>query len=138
MDDGPMRVDLSVDGLDARMQLKDLIERIEGLNAEKKDVAERIKAEYAMAESNGFDKKAIMQIIKDREGDLDKTVTLRRVTDTYVKALGSLAGTPLGDWARQWMATGARQEQYKRDAAEMNEWMKSRSKKEDRDSAGQA
>ena len=50
----------------------------------------------------------IKQILKDRKADLDQTIEMRAKIDTYRKALGSLTDTPLGDWARSWMANEAR------------------------------
>ena len=95
--------------------LADVVERLESLTAEKKMAAEKIKAEYAEAASSGFNVAAIKQIIKDRSADADKTVALRREVDVYRRALGTFASTPLGDWARQWVANDAR---YERRAAE--------------------
>lgn len=95
---------------DKKNQLGDFIERLESLTAEKKIAAEKINAEYAEAASAGFDTKAIKQIIKDRLADAEKTTALRRTVDIYRKALSTFAATPLGDWARQWIANDARHE----------------------------
>lgn len=113
--------------VDTKTQLGDYVERIESLMAEKKEASEKIKAEYAEAAGQGFDKKAIAQIIKERMADLDKTIEHRKIVDTYRRALGSLAGTPLGDWARQWIANDARHDQRTTEQSPMTDWMKSRS-----------
>lgn len=86
---------------DTRNLLKDTIERIENLIAEKTQASEAIKAEFATAKSAGFDTKAINQILKERKADLDKTVKHRRIVSVYRTALSGLAGTELGDWARR-------------------------------------
>lgn len=95
-------------GSNAREQLAGFLERIEILEEEKAQVAEKIKSEYAEAAGSGFEKKAIKQILKDRKADLDQTIEMRAKIDAYRKALGSLTNTPLGDWARSWMANEAR------------------------------
>ncbi len=89
-------------------ELAGFVTRIEDLMSEKAEVSERIKGEYAMAASCGFDKKALRQIIKEREADSEKTILHRTIVETYRRALGGLAGTPLGDWARSWLADDER------------------------------
>lgn len=111
---------------DQKNQLSDIIERLESLTAEKKIAAEKIKAEYAEAASAGFDKAAIKQIVKDRLADADKTVALRRMVDVYRKALSTFASTPLGDWARQWIANDARHETRVQEPGPLEELMSGR------------
>ena len=103
MDDGTHELNSS-----SRKELAEYIARIESLTEEKSQVIEKIKAEFAEAASSGFDKKAIQQILKERAADTEKSVAQRAITATYRRALGSLANTPLGDWARSWMAHEAR------------------------------
>ena len=95
-------------GSQSRKELGQYIDRIETLMEEKSQVSEKIKSEFADAASSGYDKKAIQQIIKERAADTEKSVEHRAIVATYRKALGSLTGTPLGDWARGWMAQEAR------------------------------
>lgn len=114
---------------ETRNQLGDYVERIEGLIAERKEISEKIKSEYADAAGAGFNKKAIGQIIKERLADLDKTIEHRKIVDTYRRALGSLAGTPLGDWARQWLANDARMDRRAKEPTPMDEFMKARTGK---------
>jgi uncharacterized protein (UPF0335 family) len=86
-------------------ELAGFIERIESLETERKQASEKIKAEYAQAQSEGFDKKAIRQLLKDRRADTAKTMELRAVVDAYRKALARRVGNvlgDLGDWARSW------------------------------------
>jgi uncharacterized protein (UPF0335 family) len=110
----------------ARNELGDFVQRIESLTAEKAEVSERIKKEYAEAAGAGFDKKAIRQLIKERMADLDKTVQHRRTVEVYRRALGTLAGTPLGDWARSWIATDARQDRHENEPSAMAEFLSKR------------
>jgi uncharacterized protein (UPF0335 family) len=94
-------------GGNAAKQFATYIERIERLTAERKAIGEDIKSVFAEAASCGVDKKALRQIIKNREADLDKTITLRAVTETYMRALSNLQGE-LGDWARSWRSNAAK------------------------------
>lgn len=98
--------------------LGEFVTRIESLLEEKTEVCERIKAEYAEAAGDGFDKKAIQQLIKERAADAQKSVEHREIVETYRRALAGLSGTPLGDWARQWMAEDARLKQRAKEVAE--------------------
>lgn len=92
----------------SRKELAEYISTIESLTEEKKEVGEKIKAQFAEAAASGFDKKVISQIIKERAADAQKSIEQRAVAAVYRKALASLAGTPLGDWARNWMGQEAR------------------------------
>lgn len=132
MDDGTHELNTS-----SRKELAEHIASIESLTEEKIAVAEKIKAQYAEAASAGYDKKAIQQIIKERLADSEKSVTQRAVTATYRRALGSLANTPLGDWARSWMAHEARiNKPQKEESPQMADFMKGRkTKAEDGDVA---
>lgn len=80
-------------------QLAGYVERIESLEVERGQAAERIKSEYAEAAGVGFDKKALRQLIKDRKADMQATAEFRAVVATYRTALGRFADTELGEWA---------------------------------------
>lgn len=86
----------------AKKALAGFIERIEGLEAEKAQVGEKIKEEHAAAAAAGFDKKALKNILKRRRADSRKSTELRAVTDTYMRALASFEDTELGQWAKEW------------------------------------
>lgn len=113
-------------GRNAREQLAGFVERIESLTEEKAEVSERIKSEYAEAAGSGFDKKVIRQLIKERTADFQKTIEHRATLNAYRRALGGLAGTPLGDWARQWISTEARTSRPADVDPLMSDWMKKR------------
>lgn len=88
-------------------ELAGIIERIENLDAERKQASEKIKAEYDAAAGAGFDKKAIKAIVKERRTDAAKTIELRAVIDAYRAALARKMGNKLGElgeWARSWGA----------------------------------
>ena len=122
-------------GSQSRKELGAYIDRIEGLTEEKKQVGEKIKSEFADAASSGYDKKAIQQIIKDRAADAQKSIELRAVTQVYRRALGSLTGTPLGDWARSWLSQDARINKPvgSEKSSEMEAFMKGRKEKDSGD-----
>jgi uncharacterized protein (UPF0335 family) len=69
-------------------QLQLLVERIERLEGEKKDIAEDIKDVYLEAKSRGFDAKIIRQIVRLRAMDPDKRQEERYLVDTYASAIG--------------------------------------------------
>lgn len=109
-------------------ELAAYIERIESLNAELAELKDNIKAEYALAGGDGFEKKALKQIIKERAADAEKTVQHRATVETYRRALGGLSGTPLGDWARGWLADDARNTRHAQEAASVMDDFMARAK----------
>jgi uncharacterized protein (UPF0335 family) len=83
----------------AKDQLKSFIERIERLEEEKKSLADDIRDVYAEAKANGFDTKALREIIKRRTWDRDELAEHDATVDSYKLALGMLVDTPLGEAA---------------------------------------
>jgi uncharacterized protein (UPF0335 family) len=77
-------------------QLAAFIERIERLTEEEA----ALKADKREASELGFDAKAIRKIIARRKKDPDALREETAIEDTYLVALGTLVGTPLGKWAR--------------------------------------
>jgi uncharacterized protein (UPF0335 family) len=118
-------------GENSRRELAGYIERIETLEQEKAEVVARIKSEMEHASGAGFEKKAIRQIIKERAADAQKSIEQRTIVETYRQALGSLTGTPLGDWARGWLANDARVKNKDKAPPVFNEFMAGRAKKSD-------
>lgn len=80
-------------------QLKAIVERIERLEDEKKQTADDIREVYAEAKGNGFDVKALREIVRLRKQDAEARREHEAILETYMHALGMLAGTPLGDAA---------------------------------------
>ena len=70
--------------------LKQFIERIERLEEEKKSLAEDIKEVFAEAKGNGFDVKAMREILKIRKIEAGQLEELEYLLDTYKRALGML------------------------------------------------
>ncbi len=74
----------------AREQLQSIVERVERLEEEKKGIADDIKDIYAEAKANGFEIKAIRQIVRDRKVEKSERDVFERILDTYRAALGML------------------------------------------------
>lgn len=71
-------------------QLKSIIGRIEKLEEEKAGVAADIRDVLAEAKGNGFNVKAIKQIIALRKLDSSEREEQDTIRDTYLRALGML------------------------------------------------
>lgn len=70
--------------------LKQYIDRIERLEAEKVEVMGHIKDVFADLKSNGFDPKVIKQIIKERKMDQNELDEQETLLMMYKRALGML------------------------------------------------
>jgi uncharacterized protein (UPF0335 family) len=77
--------------------LRDYISSIENLEVEKKAIADDIKEKYAEAKGAGFDAKAMRKIIKLRKQSPDDRDHEQAILDTYLHALESFDGTPMGE-----------------------------------------
>lgn len=86
-------------GNNSQQQLKSIIERVERLEEEKKTIADDIKDVYTEAAGNGFDKKALREIVRIRKQDADKRAEHEAIVETYMHALGMLSDLPLGQAA---------------------------------------
>lgn len=75
----------------AKDQLKAFVERIERLEEEKKTIADDIRDVYAEAKSNGFDVKALREVIRLRKQDASERNEHQIILETYMNALGMLA-----------------------------------------------
>lgn len=73
---------------DTGKQLMSIIERVERLNEERKAIADDINEIFAEAKGNGFDVKAIKQVIAIRKMDNDERAEQEAILDTYLSALG--------------------------------------------------
>ena len=77
-------------------RLKSVVERIEKLEEERKLLQEDIKDIYTEAKSAGFDTKVLRMVIASRKKDQSEWEEQQALLETYMKALGQLADTPLG------------------------------------------
>jgi len=73
-------------------QLRSVVERIERLEEEKKEVAEQIKEVYAEAKANGFDGKTLRKIVALRKKPSEEREEEEALLDLYMSALGMLPG----------------------------------------------
>jgi uncharacterized protein (UPF0335 family) len=75
--------------------LRSIIDRVNRLEDEKQEIAEAIKEVYAEAKSNGFNVKALRQVVRQMRKPPDAEV--EALIDNYKLNLGMLADTPLGE-----------------------------------------
>lgn len=73
-------------------ELKSYIERIERLNAEKDDIAVMIREIFTEAAANGFDKKAMRELIRLRKKEASEREELESLLELYKGALGMNGG----------------------------------------------
>lgn len=71
-----------------RDQLLSIVERVERLEAEKKDISDDIKEVYAEAKGNGFDTVALKKIVALRRMDAAEREEAEAILDTYLNAIG--------------------------------------------------
>jgi uncharacterized protein (UPF0335 family) len=71
-------------------QLKAIVERIERLEEEKKEVAEQIKEVYAEAKGNGFDAKTLRKVVALRKKPAEERSEEEAMLDLYMHALGMI------------------------------------------------
>ena len=69
-------------------ELRQLIERIEQFEAEKKDIAEQLKEVYAEAKGRGFDTKALREIVSLRKKHANERQEEDAILEVYMTALG--------------------------------------------------
>jgi uncharacterized protein (UPF0335 family) len=71
----------------SKNELQDIINLVETLEDQKKDLAERIKEAYSNAESKGFDPKAIKEVIKAKKGDVEQYKHNQDIVSHYLDIL---------------------------------------------------
>ena len=69
-------------------ELRQFIERIEKLDAEKKDISEQQKEVLAEAKGRGYDSKVIRKLITLRRRDQGEVAEEEAVLELYKEALG--------------------------------------------------
>ena len=69
-------------------ELRQFIERIERLDAEKKDLAEQQKEVMAEAKGRGYDTKVMRKLISMRRRDKDDIAEEEAILEMYKEALG--------------------------------------------------
>ena len=69
-------------------ELRQFIERVEHLEAEKKDISDQIKEVFSEMKGRGFDVKAVRAILKERRQNPDDVAEQEAILDIYRAALG--------------------------------------------------
>ena len=69
-------------------ELRQFIEQIEQLEAEKKDISEQIRDIYAESKARGYDQKALKTIISLRKKDKNEVAEQEAILEVYKAALG--------------------------------------------------
>ena len=69
-------------------ELRQFIERVERLEAEKRDIADQQKEVMAEAKARGYDTRVIRKIIALRKRDKDDVAEEEAVLEMYKQALG--------------------------------------------------
>ncbi len=69
-------------------ELRQFIERIERLEAEKKDIADQIKEVKAEARGRGYDVRVLAKLIQIRRRDQNDVAEEEAVLEMYKEALG--------------------------------------------------
>lgn len=71
-------------------ELRQIVERVEQLISEKKDIMEQITEVFSDAKGRGFDVKALKEILKLRAKDPDDIAEEETILDVYKTALGMI------------------------------------------------
>lgn len=74
----------------AQKQLRQLVEQIERLEEEKKQLASDIRDKYLEAKAVGFDVKVLRQIVRLRKKSQEERQEEETVLEVYMHALGML------------------------------------------------
>lgn len=69
-------------------ELRQFVERIERLEAEKKDIADMIREVMSEAKSRGYDTKIIRKVVTIRKKDPQEISEENAILDVYLDALG--------------------------------------------------
>ncbi|MBO1325283.1 DUF2312 domain-containing protein [Acetobacter sp. TBRC 12305] len=85
--DGQNDPDRSVAGISAD-RLRSIVERVERLEEERKNLSSDIKDIFSEAKSAGFDVKIIRQLIRIRKQDPSEVEEQETLLDVYRRALG--------------------------------------------------
>jgi uncharacterized protein (UPF0335 family) len=85
----------------AAERLMSIVERIEKLEDERKLLQADIKDIYTEAKSAGYDVKVLRMVIASRKKDQAEWEEQQALLETYMRALGQLADTPLGQAAME-------------------------------------
>ena len=88
-------------GDNAAKDVVSIIERIERLEDEKKQIANDISDVYKESKGRGYDATALKEIIKIRREDPNKREARESMVDVYMRAITRWEDTPLGQAAKK-------------------------------------
>lgn len=71
-------------------ELRQFVEQIEHLEAEKKDIADQIKEVYAEAKGRGYDTKILRLAIQRRKKNRDELAETEAILEMYETALNNI------------------------------------------------
>lgn len=74
----------------AKDQLRAIIERIERLEEEKKNISDDVRDVYVEAKGNGYDVKALRTIVRMRKQDAHERQEQESILETYMHAMGMI------------------------------------------------
>ena len=74
----------------SREKLKQLVEKIERMETERRAIGEDVKDTYAEAKAFGFDTKALRAIIAIRRQDRREREEQEQILDLYLHAIGEI------------------------------------------------
>ena len=80
-------------------RLRSIVDRIERVESERKNLGEDIKEIYAEAKSSGYDLKALRQLIRERRLTDDEREEREMLVEVYRRSLGEFVSTELGSAA---------------------------------------
>jgi uncharacterized protein (UPF0335 family) len=83
-------------GDNAAKDIATIVERIERLEQEKKQIASDIGDIYKESKGRGYDATALKEIIKIRKEDPSKREARESMVDVYLRAINRWEDTPLG------------------------------------------
>ena len=75
--------------IEAGAQLRSIVERVERLHEERKALSSDISKVYAEAKSNGYDVKALKEVVKRRSIDGSQLSEHEAIVQTYEAAIGA-------------------------------------------------
>jgi len=82
--------------MDNGSQLLSAIERIERLHEEKKNLEEDVREIYSEIAAQGYDKKAVREIVKRRSKDPSERTEFEAIVELYEQAIAQASRAPAG------------------------------------------
>lgn len=81
---------MTEEGHNSKEQLRSIVERIENLDGQIKELRSDQKDIFAEAKGNGYDVKALRTIVRLRKQDANERAEAETILETYMQALGMM------------------------------------------------